>query len=90
MGPLESPDKGSDILFEEGARRLYGKRDRQKSQDFLWNAGVSGYARAAPAFVRLARTRAHPRRVSGGIPTVSRELAIAALEEAQQLLSAKA
>ena len=27
-GPLESPDEGSDILLEAGARRLYGKRDR--------------------------------------------------------------
>jgi hypothetical protein len=69
---------------------LYGKRDRQKSQDFRWNAGVSGYARAAPAFVRFARTRHTLEEFLAEYPTVSRELAIAALDEAQQLLSAKA
>src|SRR5438445_12724604 len=57
MGPLESPDEGSDILLEAGAGRLYGKRERQKCQGLRWDARAAGHAGAAPAVVPPAGTR---------------------------------
>ena len=70
LGPLESPDEGGDILFQEGMRDL-----TRVPLQLLFDSLERGHT--LEEFL-------------AGYPTVSRELAIAALEEAQQLLSAKA
>jgi len=87
LGPLESPDEGGDILFQEGMRGfMVGKRHRQKSQDSRWDARVSG-TRVPLQLLFDSLERGHTlEKFLAGYPTVSRELAIAALEEAQKLL----
>ena len=70
LGPLESPDEGGDILFQEGMRDL-----TRVPLQLLFDSLERGHT--LEEFL-------------AGYLTVSRELAIAALEEAQQLLSAKA
>lgn len=90
LGALESPDEGGDILFQEGMRGFM-ESAIVKNPKILGGTPVFRGTRVPLQLLFDSRERGHTlEEFLAGYPTVSRELAIAALEEAQQLLWAKA
>jgi uncharacterized protein (DUF433 family) len=87
---LESPDSGSDMLFQEGMRGFM-ESVIVRNPKILGGTPVFRGTRVPLQLLFDSLERGHTlEEFLAGYPTVSRELAIAALEEAQQLLSAKA
>jgi uncharacterized protein (DUF433 family) len=86
---LESPDQGSDILFQEARGNLM-ESVIVKNPKILGGTPVFRGTRVPLQLLFDSLERGHTlEEFLAGYPTVSREMAIAALEEAQQLLSAR-